>query len=72
MTVYSRKYLLFILSTLVAIMAVIFGVSQYYVSMNTPESETEYNEHTEDIVPYSKGPTTPPMVSPPLAPPPQQ
>jgi len=67
MAVYSKKYLLFILSALVGIAAVIFGISQYFVSSDTPESESEY----VNIVPYSKGPTSPPVVAPPLAPPPQ-
>lgn len=67
--VYSGKYLAGILSLLIGIAAVVFGVSQAFVSCDTPE-----NEMAESYVgpgePFTEGPTSPPYVEPPTSPPP--
>jgi len=66
-----KKYSVIILSILVAIAAVVLGVSQVFVGC---DSVTE-PDAASDVVggePYSVGPTTAPYVTPPTTQPPGQ
>ena len=62
-----KKYSIIILSILVAIAAIVFGISQVFVGC---DSVTEISPVGGE--PYSVGPTTAPYVTPPTTQPPGQ